>query len=153
MEDLNLAIISGTITKDPELKMTASGTKIGLISFATVTGWNKETKESVSSFFNARCFNQAAEFVNRYAKKGMLIVIQGKLVKNNYTSASGVKRNDVEIIIDRCKLYHSKKTLLNELQTGTYVPQKATPAYVGNNSGNQEETIEVMDDDVGDLPF
>jgi single-strand DNA-binding protein len=145
---INQVIQSGAITKDVELMSTSTGVKVAKVSYAVIIGFDKETKEPQSQFFTATAFGDRAERLASRGKKGMFIIVQGKLNRNEFTDKAGIKRNDMQIIIDNFETYHSKKTLMAEGNETEY------KAYRENNSPQKkvEQAIESVEAD-DELPF
>lgn len=145
---INQVIQSGAIAKDVELMSTSTGVKVAKVSYAVIVGFDKETKEPQSQFFTATAFGDRAERLASRGKKGMFIIIQGKLNRNEFTDKAGIKRNDMQIIIDNFETYHSKKTLMAEGNEAEY------KTYRENNSPQKkvEQAIESVEAD-DELPF
>ena len=80
---MNLVCIDGRLTKDNEIKMTTNNKKI--ISFSIA---NQRDKEH-SDFINCVAFENNAEFLNKYFKKGDGVNITGELRQNVLVSQLG----------------------------------------------------------------
>ena len=98
MNNLNLIIIEGRLTKDPELNYTSSGTAYSNIPLA-VNRKYKETEEV--SFFDVSVWQKTAETCQQYLTKGSLIRIQGRLKQDRWEDDNNQKRSSVKIIADR----------------------------------------------------
>ena len=74
---LNHITIHGRLTADPELKRTQSG-----VSFTEFTvAWSDKYKEiETKCFLRCKAWRQTAEFVSKYFKKGSEILVEGRLV-------------------------------------------------------------------------
>ena len=91
---MNQVILTGNLTRDPEVRTTHSGKMRVTFGIAVQYG-NKETE-----FFNLVAWDKTAEFIGKYFRKGKRIMVVGHLQTNNYTDSSGVKRYGVDIIVD-----------------------------------------------------
>jgi single-strand DNA-binding protein len=104
--NLNKVIVVGRITADPELRTTPSGTNVTSFSIATNRVWtdkNGERKED-TEFHNIVVWGRQAEVVNQFAKKGSLILIEGRLQTRTWEGKDGQTRRTTEIIGERIQL-------------------------------------------------
>ena len=85
MADTNVVVISGRLTKDPELKTSQSG-----MSYYQFTIANSRKKDE-SSFFNFTAFGKTAEYLCNYAKKGSYVITTGSVEQRKYTNKDGVE--------------------------------------------------------------
>jgi single-strand DNA-binding protein len=94
---MNIAIVSGNIGKDPDLRFTQSGTAKLTFSVASksrrkVDGeWQDETE-----WHNVLVWGKRAEGLGKFLAKGMFVVIQGELHTSSWEK-DGVKRYRTEI--------------------------------------------------------
>lgn len=102
---LNVAIIQGRLTKEPELRESASGKKYCNIQVACSRGKNDDT-----DFLNAIAFDKKAEFINQYFNKGDMILIHGRNQSRNYEDKEGNKRTAYDILINEINFCGSKKS-------------------------------------------
>jgi len=94
----NTVTIVGNMTRDPELRFTASG--IAVADFGVA--WNtkdKDGNESVS-FFDVTCWRDLAEHVAESLGKGLRVVVYGRLDQDTWENDDGDKRSKVKIIAD-----------------------------------------------------
>ena len=83
---INRVILTGRITKDLELRKTQTNKSILNFNLAVDRKFTKET-----DFIEIQCWNQNAEFLSQYAKKGTLISIDGRIETNVYENQEGKK--------------------------------------------------------------
>lgn len=105
---MNLIIIMGRFTKDPETKYTQDGKAITKASIA-VSRRFKQDGQPDADFFDAVAFGKTAEFMEKYFHKGMKAVITGELRNNNYTDKDGVKHYGNNIVISTIEFAESKR--------------------------------------------
>lgn len=104
-DDLNSITISGNVTRDIELKKSASGMSVGKFSVAS----NKSVKsgdsyEKKATFFNVVVFGKYAETLAKFVKKGSPVVVTGSLDINNYEK-DGEKKTWVSILCNNVRLF------------------------------------------------
>ena len=100
---INRVLISGNLTRDPELRATASGTQV--LSFGVAVNdrrRNSQTGEwgDYPNFVDVTMFGNRAEAVSRYLCKGMKVAIEGKLRYSSWQTQDGSKRSKLEVVAD-----------------------------------------------------
>jgi len=97
------AIITGNLTRDPELRTTPSGATVCSFSVAVNRSFRDssgEQKETVS-FIDCSAWGKAGEIIAQYAKKGTGILVSGRLDQRSWEDKdSGQKRSRVEIVVE-----------------------------------------------------
>ena len=96
---INKVFIKGNISSEVELKQTQSGTSVCSFNVA-VNRFTKDPNEAKADFFTVVAWQQKAEFVSRFFKKGSGIVIVGRLENRDWTDKNGNKRISTEIIAE-----------------------------------------------------
>lgn len=111
--NLNVAIVSGRLVRDPELKALPSGTSICNFSLATNHVYTKdgERKESVE-YHNVVLFGKQADNTARFLKKGSEALVEGRLQTRSWEK-DGVKHYRTEIIGDSIQ-FGSKQSSQND---------------------------------------
>ena len=99
----NSVTVVGNVTRDPELRFTASGQATASFGLAVNRIWNdrqtNERKEAVS-FFDVVCWREMAENASASLGKGSRIIVTGRLEQRSWESQEGEKRSKVEVIAD-----------------------------------------------------
>ena len=90
-------IIVGNVGKDPEMRYTPSGQAVTSFSVATnreyTTGNGEKVKETI--WFRITTWGKQAEVCNQYVKKGMKVLVDGRLTPDKATGGPRVwQRND-----------------------------------------------------------
>ena len=102
MRGFSKAIITGNLTRDPELRTTTSGTNVCSFSVAvnrTYKGSDGENKEDVS-YIDCVAWGKLGEVIAQYAKKGSGVLVSGRLSQRSYEGKDGVKRSRTEIVAE-----------------------------------------------------
>ena len=104
---LNIAVIMGRLTADPELKTTNSG--ISVCSFTVAVERNYSNGgERQTDFINCVAWRQTAEFISKYFSKGSMIAINGNIQQRQYNDKDGNKRYAFEIVVGNANFCGSK---------------------------------------------
>lgn len=105
----NLAILTGRLTADPELKTTPNG--VSVTSFTLAVNRNyRAGEEQETDFINIVAWRQTAEFITKYFRKGNLIGIEGSIQTRKYQDKNGNNRTAFEVVVDTAHFIESKKT-------------------------------------------
>lgn len=102
MPNLNKVMLMGNLTRDIELRHTASQmaiAKFGLAinrKYKTASG---EQKEEVT-FVDCDAFGRTAEVMNQYLKKGRPVFIEGSLRLDQWEGKDGSKQSKLKVVVD-----------------------------------------------------
>lgn len=103
MRGFSKAIITGNLTRDPELRTTPNGSNVCSFSVAvnrTYRDASGEQKEDVS-FIDCSAWGKLGEMINQYAKKGTGVLVSGRLDQRSWEDkTTGQKRSRVEIVVE-----------------------------------------------------
>ncbi len=99
----NSVTIIGNVTRDPELRFTASGQANTTFGVAVNRRWqNRQTNEweEQVSYFNVVLLRELAENAAESLTKGARIIVTGRIEQRSYETQDGEKRSVIEIIAD-----------------------------------------------------
>lgn len=144
---MNKIILLGRLTKDVELRYTqASNTAVASFTLAVNRRFVKEGEERQADFINIVAWNKLAETSSNYLKKGMQVVITGRLQNRSWDDEQGQKRYVTEVIAEELEFVDSFKK-----------QEPDESILYGNTPANTNSTpVENTDDSVlasDDLPF
>lgn len=134
---MNKAILMGRITKDMELRQTASGVAVLSFSIAVKRQFAKEGQQN-ADFINCVAWRNQAEFISKYFSKGSMIAIVGNIQSRSWDGQDGKKQYTTEVNVDEVFFTGEKKETHTEANNGDF-----------DMSGFQE----IGNTDDGDLPF
>ena len=110
---LNVAIIMGRLTADPELRTTPSGVTVVRFRVAVDRRFQKQGAEKQTDFINVVAWRQNAEFVSRYFQRGSMIAVRGSIRMDNYEDKDGNKRTSFEVVADEVSFCGSKAATIS----------------------------------------
>lgn len=89
----NRVVLLGNLTRDIELRYTQNGTAIAKTAIATNRRFKTQTGEQKEEvcFIDITLFGRAAEIANQYLSKGRKVLIEGRLVFEQWVDSSGQK--------------------------------------------------------------
>ena len=121
---INRAIVSGNLTRDPELRATPGGTQV--LGFGIAVNDRRRNQqtgewEDYPNFIDCTMFGNRAEALSRILRKGMKVAIEGKLRYSSWEDKNGGgRRSKVEIIPDEV-------VLMSQNPNGQQAPQQYAP--------------------------
>ena len=123
---INRVIISGNLTRDPELRSTASG--LPVLGFGVAVNDRRKNQqtgewEDYPNFIDCTMFGTRAESISRFLSKGSKVAIEGKLRWSQW-ERDGQKRSKIEVVVDEIELMTSRDSGGN-----AGMPRMAAPAY------------------------
>lgn len=80
---MNIVILVGNLTKDPEVRYAANGNPVAHISVAVSRSFSRDGGPE-ADFFRVTVFGKQAELVERYLRKGRKVGIEGRIQNDNY---------------------------------------------------------------------
>ena len=105
---MNNVNIIGRLTKDVEVRKTSTNKSVSSFSIA-VDNLATKDGEKTTSFFNCNAWNNVAETLSKYTRKGDRIAISGSLIQRNYENKNSEKISVVEINVNSITLIENKK--------------------------------------------
>ncbi|MFZ2153403.1 MAG: single-stranded DNA-binding protein [Microgenomates group bacterium] len=98
---INLAIITGNVTRDPELRFTPSGQAVCSFGVATNRSVKRgEQWEDVPTYHNVVMWGKPAEYIGGVLKKGMKVSLTGRIDNRSYDAKDGTKKYISEIVAE-----------------------------------------------------
>lgn len=139
----NLVILTGRLTKDPELKHGASGTAYCKFTLAV----NRMKKDDPADFIFCSAFGKTAELIAEYVKKGHQLGVQGRLQQDTYEK-DGEKISKTGVTVDKIEFLESNKT-----ESTTSEPKKSNKVNPKPDLNLGEPKVEINFEDDSEFPF
>ena len=133
MEKMNKVILIGRFTRDPEIRYTQSGICSANFSIAIDRKYKQEGQPD-ADFPRVVAWGKTAEFIEKYFRQGMKIVIEGRIQTGKYTSKEGQTVYTTDVVAESVELAESQSS--------------------GSNSGGKQSSNKPKVDDDGwmDIP-
>ena len=126
MASFNKVVLLGNLTRDPELKKSPAGVSVAKIRLAVnetykdrQTGQPKE----VACFVDVAVWDKQAESCGQYLTRGSQILVEGRLVYEEWKNAQGESRNRLSVRADRVQF-------INTVRRPDGAPAQGGPASV-----------------------
>ncbi len=109
--NINRVSITGNLTRDPELRVTAGGTQV--LSFGVAVNDRRRNPqtgewEDYPNFVDCTMFGTRAEAVSRFLAKGNKVAIEGKLRYSSWEK-DGQRRSKLEVIVDEIEFMSQRQ--------------------------------------------
>jgi len=153
--DINQVVLVGRVTRDAELKYTASGT--ALCNFAIAV--NRRVKKGdqwsdEASFFDLTLWEKQAENLNKYLVKGTQVAVQGELRQDRWEK-DGQKFNKIQVFVNNLQLLGSARGSTGEGRGAESNYNAPRPAESGRPAAPQKPAADDFDPHAyeDDIPF
>jgi single-strand DNA-binding protein len=171
----NKVVMVGNLTRDIELRYLPSGAAIAKSAIATSHKYKTQSGEQKDEvcFLDFNIFGRSAEVANQYLRKGSKVLLEGRLVLEQWTAQDGSNRSKHSLRVDTMKMLDSKADSMGGQQGGyQQQPQQggydapSNDNYGANNMNNynqggmnnqapqvQDQKIPEIDIDEDEIPF
>lgn len=106
---MNKIMLIGRIATDLDLRMTETGKKVLSFNLAVDRTTKDKNGNYPTDFIKCTAWEYTAEYLNKYAQKGVKIAVEGKLEINAYTSKDGNKVKDANVSVEHGEILEWKK--------------------------------------------
>ena len=161
---MNKVVLTGRITKDPEIRYTQNGMPNLRFSLAVDRQTRDASGNRTADFISCVAFSQQADFISRFVKKGNILAIEGRIQTGQFQGQDGQTRYTTDVVIERIENLSPRE------QNQAQQPQQQNPYQGYNNpsygaqpnqyqqpqqSSYEDNTPKSFDVDVddNDLPF
>ena len=121
---MNVAVLIGRLTRDPELKYVPStGKPVANFAIAVDRPYTSKTGEKMTDFFNIVVWGKQAENCANYIAKGRLVGIKGTIENRSYENQNGEKKYITEIIAENVQFLEFA-TKGNEVNRGNVMTEE-----------------------------
>ena len=108
---INRVIITGNLTREPELRRTQGG--MAILSFGVAVNDRRRNQqtgewEDYANFVDCTMFGNRAESLSNHLSKGTKVAIEGKLRWSQWEK-DGQKRSKLEVVVDDLEFMGAKQ--------------------------------------------
>ena len=130
---INRVILTGRLTKDPDLRYTTSGDAVATFNLAVNRQFTAKNGEREADFISCVIWRKSAENFAKFTHKGSLVGVDGRIQTRNYENKQGNRVYVTEAVIENFSLLDPKND---------------------NHSSKQDETTnDAIDIDDSEMPF
>ena len=150
---MNIAGITGHLTRDPELRTTPDNKSVTVFCVAVKRPYSKDKTD----FIDCVAWGNIAEFLPKYFSKGSGISVDGCLTTRTWEDKDGNKRKNTELTVSNVGFMGSKSEskgtygASSQNESSTMAANAYTKETAAEANAEQTEFMEIDGDD--DLPF
>jgi single-strand DNA-binding protein len=135
--NINKVIITGNLTRDPELRALPTGSSVCELRVACNTRRKNTSSgewEDKPNYFNVKVWGAQGENCSRFLAKGRPVAIDGRLEWREWETPEGAKRQTIDIIADAVQFLgsHDTPSEPSEQEIPSDAEQAAPPAAVSD---------------------
>ncbi len=138
----NRITLVGNLTRDPEIRYVGSGAAVAKFSLAINTR-SKQQEETM--YVDIVAWDKLAETCNTYLKKGMSVLIDGRLSIRSYDTKEGEKRKSTEVVANTMQMLDSRGGARPDSDGGGYersAPPRSNGASSSNTFADEDAALE-----------
>ena len=155
---MNLVVLYGRLTRDPELRYSQNGMANTFATIAVDRGMSREKRQEAEAsgqptadFIGIKAFGKTAELLGNYFHKGNRIAVEGRISTGSYEK-NGERVYTTDVVVNRVHFIESAK------ESGSGAGNMAPPtnmAYQSNNDNqpNNPNAFGPKSDDEGYYPI
>ena len=142
--NINTVVVTGNLTRDPELRSTPGGTSVCKLRVAVNSRRRNQGGEWVDkpNYFDVTVWGAQGENCANYLSKGRPVAVEGRLDWREWEAQDGGKRQSVEIIANSVQFLGSRDGGGNG---NGFTPSSDVPA---DTSDFEEAGVGGKDDDI-----
>jgi single-strand DNA-binding protein len=152
--NINVVVVTGNLTRDPELRSLPSGTSVCEMRVAVNSSRKDESGNWVDkpNYFDVTVWGAQGENCATYLSKGRPVAIKGRLDWREWEAQDGTKRQAVRIIADSVQFLGSRDGSGggsgNGFQAQSDVPADTSDFQSSEPSSDQTAAVGASDDDI-----
>ena len=145
---MNKVILIGRLTRDPDVRYSSGDNAMAIARFTLAVDRRQRRDASASDqqtadFIGCVAFGRQGEFVEKYFRKGMKAVVEGRIQTGSYTNKDGQKVYTTDIVAENIEFAESKNS-------GGGAP--AGDSFVPMSNGNQGQSQPEVGDGFMNIP-
>ena len=132
--NINRVVLTGNLTRDPELRSLPSGTAVCSLRIASNTRRKDQSGEWVDkpNYFDVTVWGAQGENCARYLSKGRPVALDGRLEWREWTAQDGTKRQNVEIVADSVQFLGGRDDAASSGDGGFTASRSDVPVDTGD---------------------
>ena len=147
----NKVVLVGRTTRAVELRRTNSGTAVATFTLAVDNRFVLKDGKPSTDFISCVAWSNTAETMEKYVRKGALILVEGRIQTRNYDNKDGNKVYITEVVVENMRMLESRgdrSTSASNLDS--YEPASSNTRDIDIEVNSPEIEYNISDDD---LPF
>ena len=148
---MNKVILMGRLTRDPEVRYSQGENAMAVARYTLAVdrrqSRNNQDGEQTADFIQCVAFGRSGEFAEKYFRKGMKVVVTGRIQTGSYTNKDGQKVYTTDVVVEDQEFAESKAASQNNGGGGFAPADRPSPSDAGDGFMNIPDGIDE------ELPF
>ena len=147
---MNKVILMGRLTRDPDVRYSngEQATAVARFTLAVDRRVARRDGEQTADFIGCVAFGRTAEFVEKYFRQGLKVIVTGRIQTGSYTNKEGQKVYTTDVVVEDQEFAESKAVSESHMNGGFQAaPAPAPSAPAGDGFMNIPDGIDE------ELPF
>ncbi len=134
---MNKVILMGRLTRDPEVRYSQGESPMAIARYTLAVDrrFNRNNDENTADFIGCVAFGRAGEFAERYFRKGIKVLVTGRIQTGSYTNRDGVKVYTTDVVVEDQEFAESKNSSVNAESGGFAAGGTRAPEPSGAGDG------------------
>lgn len=107
---MNKVILMGRLTRDPEVRYSQGENAMAIARYTLAVDRKFNRNENSADFINCVAFGKSGEVAERYFRKGIKIVVTGRIQTGSYTNKDGVKVYTTDVVVEEQEFAEGKNS-------------------------------------------
>jgi single-strand DNA-binding protein len=148
---MNKVILMGRLTRDPEVRYSQGESAMAIARYTLAVDRrmnrsNAGSDQQTADFIQCVAFGRSGEFAEKYFRKGLKVVVTGRIQTGSYTNKDGQRVYTTDVVVEDQEFAESKAASQNN--GGGFAPaDRPSPSDAGDGFMNIPEGIDE------ELPF
>lgn len=147
---MNKVILMGRLTRDPEVRYSQGDNAMAIARYTLAVdrrqSRNNQNSDQTADFIQCVAFGRSGEFAEKYFRKGLKVVVTGRIQTGSYTNKDGQRVYTTDVVVEDQEFAESKNASANN--GGGYAPaDRPSPSDAGDGFMNIPDGIDE------ELPF
>lgn len=148
---MNKVILMGRLTRDPEVRYSQGENAMAVARYTLAVdrrqSRNNQNGEQTADFIQCVAFGRSGEFAEKYFRKGMKVLVTGRIQTGSYTNKDGQRVYTTDVVVEDQEFAESKNASQNNGGGGFAPADRPSPSDAGDGFMNIPEGIDE------ELPF
>ena len=148
---MNKVILMGRLTRDPEVRYSQGENATAVARYTLAVdrrqSRNNQNGEQTADFIQCVAFGRSGEFAEKYFRKGMKVLVTGRIQTGSYTNKDGQRVYTTDVVVEDQEFAESKNASQGNGSGGFAPADRPSPSDAGDGFMNIPDGIDE------ELPF
>lgn len=109
---MNKVILMGRLTRDPEVRYSQGENPMAIARYTLAVDrrFSRNNDEQTADFIGCVAFGRSGEFAEKYFRKGIKVLVTGRIQTGSYTNKDGVKVYTTDVVVEDQEFAESKNS-------------------------------------------